>query len=91
MIKVYNCDLNLFKGNSYGQLPQACIKLYEGLYEISIAIQDGNKFDIKVFNRPTDNECTQLFFKSEIKKHGIVIFSNDKLIKAIRIARKLSK
>lgn len=80
-------------------IPDNCIKFYEGNYEISIAIEDRIKSDIRIFKKvitihdrneyPID--CTNEFFKTEFKKFGMIYYSHDKLIKAIRIARKLSK
>lgn len=94
MLKVFNTgysgiiDHNPIKDN--------CIKFYEGNYEISIATEDGIRSDILIYSiksvfNSRDCNCTSQFFKTEYKKCGYVYFTNNKLIKAIRLARKLSK
>lgn len=94
MIKVYNTNYSQL---NHGIISDNCIKFYEGKFEISIATEDSCKSDIRIYNRNINNmpnetvDYTDRFFKSEIKKFGYVVFSNDNLIKAIRLARKLSK
>jgi len=83
----------------YEIMPNACLKIYEGNYEISIAIEDIVKSDMKIFKREKNQETsikypievTHLFFKREVKNCTMVYFTNEKLIKAIQLAKKLTK
>jgi hypothetical protein len=80
-----------------GPIADNCIKLFEGNYEISIATEDNRKHDIRIFQRisignpENDIDCTKLFFPMEFKRNHFVVFTNSKLVKAIRLAKKLSK
>lgn len=81
----------------FNPIPDNCIKFYEGFYEISIAINDRVKSDIRIFKKNLaikndcySTDCTNEFFKSEFEKFGMVYYSHSKLIKALKLAKKLS-
>ena len=59
-----------------------CIKIYEGKYEISVAVEE-HRSEIRVYRVENDKDVTHLFSGGD----SDIYYTNDELIRVINLAK----